>query len=127
MINLIPGKKYNLKNIHRTPFFHVVEYVFPQKLSSTNQEIWETFYYRDYKEKSIINRVIVPQRGILSLAGNVLICSNYFPAGGFLPEQEENTQEIKEWLIMIQRIEECNSSKSMCAFAPFKKNFLILN
>jgi len=127
MIKLIPGKEYNLKNIHKVPYEHVVSYVMPQELLPKNNEVWETFYYKTPNEEKPIGRVIIPQRGIVSLVKNIITCYNYFPAGNFSPEKEENPQEIKEWLIMIQRLEEFKSPKNICAFASPKKRFLFLN
>jgi len=127
MINLIPSKEYVLKNVHKTPYEHVVRYVMPQKLSSKDEEVWETFYYKDYREEELMNRVIVPQRGIISITRNILTCSNYFFAGGFFSGQEANPQEIKEWLIMIQRLEEFKFQENMYPFIPLKKEFIRFN
>ena len=127
MNKLIPGGLYGLKNQNGIRFERLVNYVMPQKLPSIDNNLWETFYYRSHDESEKINRIIIPDRGIIDLKKGTILCYNYFPSGSFFPEQEENTQDVREWLIMIKRIEEAYSSKSMCAFAHPLRKFIFLN
>lgn len=59
MIQLTPGKEYNLKNIHKVPYEHVVTYVMPQTLFPPSRQIWETFYYKTTNEEKPLGRVII--------------------------------------------------------------------
>lgn len=127
MEDLIPGQKYNIKNIYRTSFEHVVEYIMQQRLPSIDNKVWETFCYTMPNNSNRINRIIIPPGGIMKIVGEIILCKEYFKSGSFSYEFEKNIQEVKEWLIMVKRITEGNSSKIMCANAPFKKNFLFLN